>query len=90
MLPRSRRRTHTRACTFPAQIWESSTSGALTFHSEVKGGGGVCVEEGRGEKERQKEDLYCFRQLAGEEKSKGKGLFFAYCVALCDSCRLLV
>lgn len=48
------------------------------------------MEEGRGEKERQKEDLYCFRQLAGEEKSKGKGLFFAYCVALCDSCRLLV
>lgn len=24
-------------------IWESSTSGALTFHCRVKGGGGVCV-----------------------------------------------
>lgn len=36
--------------TFPAfglwRIWESSTSGALTFHCEVKGGGGVCVEGG--------------------------------------------
>lgn len=41
-------------CVRPAQfsqrlwlqlIWESSTSGALTFHCEVKGGGGICVRE---------------------------------------------
>lgn len=36
------------------QIWESSTSGALTFHCEVKGGDGVCVwgcvNERQGEK----------------------------------------
>lgn len=56
------------------QIWESSTSGALTFHCEVKGGDGVCVEEGvcegEGGKERQKEDFHCFDQIAGGKKRK--------------------
>ena len=61
-------------------IWESSTPGALTFHSEVKGGDGVCVrgcvnegqraiggkerERRRRERVRQKEKLHCFEQIA--------------------------
>lgn len=51
-------------------IWESSTSGALTFHCRVKGGGGVCVWIGdrrtRKAREWQKENLHCFDQNAGE------------------------
>lgn len=47
------------------QIWESSTSGALTFHCEVKGG---VLCGGKGEGERQKEDFHCFDQIAGGKK----------------------
>lgn len=51
-------------------IWESSTSGALTFHCRVKGGGGVCVWIGdrrtRKAREWQKENLHCFDQIAAE------------------------
>lgn len=37
------------------QIWESSTSGALSFHSEVKGGDGVCVWGCVNQRQREKE-----------------------------------
>lgn len=46
----TRAHTHTHVCQgalsqrlWPRQIWESSTSGALTFHCEVKGGDAVCA-----------------------------------------------
>lgn len=45
------------------QIWESSTSGVLTFHREVKGGDGVCV-------------WGCVKERERERKTKRKSSLF--------------
>lgn len=44
--------------------------GALTFHCEVKGGGGVCERGTRGVKGGQKDEFLCFCQIVVERKKR--------------------
>lgn len=75
------RREHTCVCRghFPSAlrprpIWESSTSAALTFHCEVKGGGGVCERGTGGRERRTKRRVALFSPDCSPKKKRGCSL----------------